>query len=442
MPGGSELKRTVPFFTKVVGVLVAALTVFWLARTIYGQVIARHEIGDLTVHTVTPLQGQPDSVAISPDGSSVSMMHRDPSNGAITDRIEIREVESGRTLGSIALPVADWKKGPQYSLREPLRYCDDGRYLLAFNGLNVLHVFDAHTYQLHTSIALNDLKVLQGNGGVRGLSEVQSAHTIQISCAALTGTAALRLQMDNTGVFKVFDLESGTETADLTASFKGIWGNGIAVSPDGTRVAAAVWDRSGAEVIQVVDARTGTMTRQLPFGVPRGTERYLLAFAGDDAVVIGRPACERTERCQLQSGRVVRLLNLGTGAVKELGAAGREAYRFTAASADGREVFAYTGAESFCQSCNRKLGEMRIDDARFTVWERDSGKVLVQSPQLRVQVYKCPLLMLGPCEDLETVPELAMSANGKAAVSLWHAERAGGGGGSEGMGEVKVFAWR
>ena len=95
-------------------------------------------------------------------------------------------------------------------------------------------------------------------------------------------------------------------------------------------------------------------------------------------------------------------------------------YRNLGASATGDVVFGYTGAESYCKSCRNGFGDIQIDEARFTVWNRRSGQVVARSPKLEAERAPCMLVQIGAsCDEDEHVPELQMSANGKAVLAFW-----------------------
>jgi hypothetical protein len=83
-------------------------------------------------------------------------------------------------------------------------------------------------------------------------------------------------------------------------------------------------------------------------------------------------------------------------------------------------VFGYTGVESYCDSCNGGSGELKIGDARFTVWDHASGRAVARSPKLKVASHSCPWIqIMGSCTEYEQAPELQMSANGNAVLAFW-----------------------
>ena len=211
---------------------ILAFAAWYLART--------HSTGHLRVTTVVPANGVPEAVAISPDGNSVAMMYTESftSDGSSTTKaIEVHDIRSGR-VDRFSLPQASWGRTFQYYVSPPLRYCDGGKYLLAFNGPDTLSVVDVRTLQLHTSIALSSLpKRMAGLGRA------------VLDCSAESSVAALadeNPEAMGASMLALLDLDNGTEIADLSDSLKGRYqGDGIAISPNGTQLALATW-RFGA----------------------------------------------------------------------------------------------------------------------------------------------------------------------------------------------------
>lgn len=405
-------------------------------------------IGDIRIHRL-PLRGDPYSVTISPDGSTVATLGF--VSGAPADAIEIWDVTSGHEVNKVYLPKVSWDKGGQLRVSPLLQFCDQGKYLAAFDRLNKIYIIDTKDYTVHAAIALAEIPVGLHQGGTpRPLREVSGYNAIELSCSAGSAFAALRVWMNGKNVVKVFDFDAGAETADLTESFDGIQGDGVAISPDGSKVAADVWNMQPAgpydeydEVAEVVDRASGKLIQRLDFGDRKGLNRYQLSFSGENALVVGLPLCQKVmcDDSVMPYGRTIRVLEpQSKEQIKTFGAEGAEAYRFSGASADGREVFGYTGVEKFCRDCNGVSGELKITNARFTVWDRESGKILVRSPKLRVQQHKCHWLVLGACEDSESVPDLQLSDNGKSVVALWpNFDRPGQ---DKLVGEIQVFSWR
>jgi hypothetical protein len=393
-------------------------------------------VGNFPVEAIVPANGQPFSVAISADGTEVAMMYQTSTSPRITtDAIEVRDARSGREVKTFSLPTVNWAKTKhQFYLSRPLSYCDGGKYLLAFTGPDNLEVFDAHSFQLHASIVLSDLHPrVKGQPTSKSFGEMQLSTNVGADCSVSNGAAALVFWGDlQPFSIKLFDLDTGLETADLAgsyertgrvSSFRRYQGDGIAISPDGSKIALLTWQWGGDEGsgVDVLDVRTGAQFKRLFLGDP-STIRHRLTFAGNDALIIGQRSCPVNDVCDyenLPSGRTLRVWNFGTdGSVKTLSLPGKEIYNSFGAPADGSVVFGYTGDESYCKTCNDGHGELRITEARFAVWDRRSGKVILRSPELRIEHHTCGFLVFG-CDSYDQSPELQMSANGEAILAFW-----------------------
>jgi hypothetical protein len=342
----------------------------------------------------------------------------------------------------------------QYFLSRRLTYCDGGKYLLAFTGPDILDVVDAHNFQLHASIVLSDLHpLLKGQPASKSFGEMPLYSGVVVDCATSKGVAALAFWGDlQPFSVKLFDLDKGLETADLAGSyevtgrngsFRRYQGDGMAISPDGSKVALLTWQWGGdkGSGVDLLDARTGTQLKRLFLGDPFRI-RHRLTFAGNDALIIGQRPCPGNDVCDyknLPSGRTLRIWNFGgDGSVKTLSWPGAEIYGSFGAPADGSVVFAYTGDESYCKTCNGGHGELRITDARFTVWARQSGHAMMRSPKLRIDAHSCGFRIIGACESYDQAPELQMSANGEAVLAFWP-EGDPPSDKKEGAGELQVF---
>lgn len=385
---------------------------------------------------ISPQQGRPYAAAISPDGSQTAAIYRASfAGGSVTDGIEIRDVATGRDAGSFLLPPMKATAGKrQFSVAHPIRYCDSGKYLLAYTFPDMLFIVDAHTSQVHGSIALSDLQArIYFTPETRHFPDSQLLSQVQLDCSAAGNKAILGAWGDGgTLSLKLFDLDTVTEVRDLAGTFdyksrERYLGDGLAISPDGSRIAIVNWKsepRHSGATADVVDTESGAILRSTYLGHEL-MEEHQLAFAGESALLIGAPECRPNGRCNMggtpkPSGRTLQVWEFeGTGAVHTLGWPHTETYRSFGASTDGARIFSYSGAETYCKSCNGKAGELKIANPWFTVWDRNSTKVLARSPYLPVVSHNCPWFHLGACEDFQQVPTLEFSSNGKAVLAFW-----------------------
>lgn len=291
--------------------------------------------GCLGVSKLVPAKGQPDSVAISPDGTQVAMMQWQKwPYGApdLTERpglIEVRDVRSGREVKTLSLPKFELERHKKYYFLSPyLSYCEGGKYLLALTGANKLDAMDAHNFQIHTSFALSGLNQHLKSGQTGFSSDVQ------FGCAADSGVAALAFWGSNGAMsIKLFDLDSGLDKGDLTGSYEGGFreyqGDGMAISPDGSKVALLTWNYAPdkGSGVDILDTSSGAFIKRLHLGdAPQ--IRHRLAFAGRGALIIGELPCEPNRWCDQKnppSGRKLRVWNFGgDGSVRPLRWSGAE----------------------------------------------------------------------------------------------------------------------
>ncbi len=340
----------------------------------------------------------------------------------VQDLLQLRDVQSGRELRTIAL---DWTlHGKQFYLAPSLRYCDHGKYLLAFIGLDALSVLDADTLQPHSSISIGNLSLTNGyDGKSQHFTDSQLLSDGLLDCSTNSDLAVLGFWGDGIKSIKLFDVEKGTEVADLSDNVDGrYYGDGLAISPDGSKIAVLVWKLTGprSETIELIDTHTGKILKSLTLG-DQFEIRHRLAFAGNEALIIGEQECAPIAGCEFNlkprpRSRTLRIWNFGSsGEVNTLGIPSAETYRSFGASSDGKVIFAYTGIEDYCDSCNNGSGELKIKRAWLTVWHRKTRQIIVQSQNLAIDSGVYGGL---PPVSYQEPPHLHMSANGKAVLAF------------------------
>lgn len=412
--------------------------------------------GILRMNSLAPPNGGFDSVAISADGTQVAIMHQEFPYSAGPLAVDVRNVQSGQQVSNLTIPraTAGLNKMGYLSSRR-LSFCDGGKYLVAFAEPDRMYVADTGTFKLRDPISMFALRVTaKGDPGHQtNVDTPVPEGNVEFDCAASSGTAVLGFSADlGVVAIKLIDLESGKEMADLGGTLEGHYeeyqGDGLAISPDGSKVAMVAWlfGDNGGPTVNLLDTRSQEIIKSLHLGDGFKID-HKLAFAGEGALIIGEPECLGNGKCDtrsLPSNRKLRLWDFGgSGAVRMLGSPGNETYRTFGASADGNMVFAYTGDESYCGLCNSRNGELKVHNARFTVWDRASGKVVARSPKLRVENHSCPwLIILGACESYQQAPEMQMSGNGKAIVAFWPSQAFPPPENVRGLGELEVYTLR
>jgi hypothetical protein len=338
-------------------------------------------------------------------------------------------------IAKAVLATGTVKRGRSgYYAMHGLYVCDGGRYLVAYVPPNGLYVTDAQTLAVHAHLDLSEL-----NGPQTANAEGQQAREqaelpdgrLTIDCAGASPLAVVASGGDlNIHAIKVIDLEKSqsekaVEVTDLAGVASGVYQNdGVAISPDGSRLGVVTYrfDGNGGKLLTVMDVRSRRTIRSVALG--QGLKvSYDLAFAGNDALVVGERRCEANGSCDVKlkpSGRKLRVWDFAGGAeLRPLGDFGAETYASFGAAVDGSAIFSYSGMERYCGWCSEFEGEMRVTDARFTVWDARTGRVVARSPKLRVEEHDCPWFHFSSCGSYDQPPELRMSGDGRSFVGLW-----------------------
>ncbi len=366
--------------------------------------------------------------------------------------VQFTDVASGVSRGDLPLPVvSDNASFNYFQTSKQLRYCDGGKYLLIFDFYDKLYAVDTRTSTIRASWNLRSV-----------LGDPTGSEEFGMDCAGQSSLVALRLDSQQNSSVRLIDLEKKDVVVDLTKSFNEEAGYTVAISPDGTHVAlqfsgvdchpdGSEMDRSKV-AIQVVDTQGGgSVTLCFPnpdFPTPPWDNQFAklaIRFAGNDGLLMGKVLSGAGGEGWVQEPfprlRTVEYMDLRAGVpAKTLAIPGLQTYRFFGSSADGNEVFSYTGEEKFCSGCNDGHGEMRVKEARFTIWNPRTGKILVQSAALPVPHQGCPFITLGSCEAYDQLPYLEMSQGGHAVLAF-------GAGGASGCqtngncGSMRVYSW-
>jgi hypothetical protein len=421
--------KKLPFYKRALLLSYLAIAVV-AASCLYLLQHKARDFGAVKVSTILPAKGLTTDAEISPDGAQVAMLYdAGPSRTGPTQGIEVRDARTGRDEGSTVLPTAAWMKGKrQYTSSRPLRYCDAGKYLLVLTFPDMLLVIDAHTLEVHGSIALSGLQVPNAGPEPRRFADAFFLGGVDVDCSAESNVAVVVAHGDlDLLSIKLFDLDKVTELVDLASVLRKEYdrysGDGFALSPDGLKIAVVVnkfLGKKSGEFAELISTSNKTIIGTLRLGESYYGVRQL-AFAGNGALMLGLRECEPGGDCRPRTtpnGQTLRVWQFaGDGKVQTFGWDGAEAYRSLGASSNGERVFAYTGIESFCKSCNNKTGELKIEDARFTVWDRTSGVVAARSPTLKIQMHLCPRLQfIGSCSEWENAPFIEMSEDGKSIL--------------------------
>lgn len=420
---------------------------------------------------------QAKDLALSPDGRQIAILDRwtgipgeSGHEADQQDRIAILDTASDRQVATIFPPAGDWNKGKQLPVDQSLRYCDNGRYILAFIGMDTLFAFRTSDYAAQTAIRLggipppgsipvpahSDLHPGIWFGqiprepppqfdipGVHSLTFFQGSAMFsgfQIDCAK----ASPFLVVSANGLVRVINLDTGQVAGEIGSAFPHYWDNGsTAISPDGSRVAVVELNpRPHRDRVGVADVHTGQRIFSADLGFPDGVASiYQLAFAGNHTLLAAeKPSDEGSEfydghgpgkgQMPLEPPEeswflhnTIWALDLDAGGKKrEFSQFGRRACAYISASADGKVILGRSRLE-FRHRRDEFQSVLDVVKDRIVFWNLDSGRQIAQSPSLQIdQSFLYPFL------DLETgglisgqyfqdTSEVRMSDDGRSAIS-------------------------
>jgi len=361
---------------------------------------------------VLPRNEPSTAVALSPDGTFAALdVTTFGPYMTMTSMIEVREVESAKVIASYTLPTVSDKAWALET--KQVQYCDSGKYLLVSDRVAHIVVLDTKTYQPHFSIDLDGISSSVATTGATSMSSV----SVWSACAASGKIAILYLTGGKFGwgTIKVVDLETAGEIPGMEGTSDAVKLTGmanftsVAVSPSGWWVAMLAGDS-----VLVVDLRTRSVSQTISLRPDEFPNPNRVSFAGDFAIYVSTyPSVEKP---------FTRLWDVRTGSeIRAFGDTSDGAYGSFGVSADGHTVFGYTEKISICATCRNGNGSSRAKLAHFTLWNRDTGTVIAQSPAIRLIHHRCWTVLWGAREDFDEGPDLEISQTGKVVAVTWQA---------------------
>jgi hypothetical protein len=380
-----------------------------------------------------------DKAFLAPDGSRVLIDRRDWKPDLPATRwLEVHDVASFRNLATIPLPPippAPLGNPKVKSVSKAVHFCDGGKSILVYESGYTFSIIDARTYTQKASITLpSPVHRPEENPIFVDSPQVNFAS----SCAANAPVAGFELMFGpfGTGVTQVFNLDTGKQISEFTADTFGYLRD-FDVSPSGASAAILVtrfvpgygtpvaYDSAKYNFdLAILDLKT----RSVRTRILSDMRDSRVAFAGDDEIAVAGDGREKKDelretsthaREKLRVESSIELFDIHTGAVSQrFGDQTDGARAFVAASADGRILLGYTGKEWLYKEEGQ--GYLQIDRARFTIWDRQTGKAMAQSPGL--QVFKTAYRMLDWSHSISYRPTLDYSQQGNAVLVSWPGE--------------------
>ena len=377
-----------------------------------------------------------DKAFLSPDGSSLLIDRREIKPDLSETRwLEVHDVATFRTLATMPMPTVP---PPPPSMPSKIRsvsaavhFCNAGKTILVYESGYTFSIFDARTFRQKASITL---RATTDRSAENPLPDDRPTVVLASGCAAGAPVAAVEIMFGpfGTGVTQVFDLDTGKQISEIAADAFGSPIN-IDVSPSGASAAILVARFQKAEVKPAYDTTKNTAdltildlnARALGRRILSGVDGSRAAFVGENQVAVagsGEPSM-RQEGGSGTQGKLhaqlpgIQLFDIHTGTLSQrFGDPADGARVFVAASSDGRLLLGYTGKEWMYTEGGLET-YLQVDRARFTIWDRQTGTVIAQSPGL--QVFKRAYKMLDNSHTVSERPTMDYSQRGNAVLVSW-----------------------
>ena len=352
------------------------------------------------------LNGYLYAAAVSPDGGYVvanTLRSVQNPDGSWDNAESVQVFESAGSMKQIKiidLPSAQSvKDAPLGSGGAFVSYCDDGKYLVAYDKNGKLYVVDPSSYGIESVIELG-LGDLHPHG-VQGLVTIAcSASSSLIAVAAHGGQFGL-------GLVKLFELTSGQLVAELNrGSFPAVIG-AMSISPSGSKL-AILFQNAEAPSKPIEDPNVGVYeTTHL-----RVLNRFSTGDAAQDLILSGdSEAITLQGAVQSRNGgkRGLRVWNIETGKEeRRLFDASRDVQDSISASLNGDRVLGYIPEIHNCLSCGGLEGQLQVKEQRFAVWDTRSGMEVFRSAAFG------PILRSFPFQ-----PHCTLSPDGNYVLVYW-----------------------
>lgn len=235
------------------------------------------------------------------------------------------------------------------------------------------------------------------------------------------------------GNLKVFDLETGTEIPGFDGLGSPDELDGLAVAPDGSSIAllnGAVLPitnpiDTGKDTVTVIDVASRSIAQRFFVESEAMFQYDPIAYAGDHALVLQlnqfRPYRPGEALGADGDESSIHFYDIATGSeIRAITAPQANRFSLLGVSADGKVVLTYAEKWRHCIFCKQYSNEYTVTDARFTLWNRNSGIAIAEDPALRLVHHSCPwFIIMGTCTPSDEAPDLALDQSGNAVIASW-----------------------
>ena len=316
------------------------------------------------------------------------------------ESIQVFDSASSKVLAVLMLPSASKISDRSLSSIDFIDYCDDGRYVVAFDKIDTLYVFDTSTYALKSRMDIGDLRSQKGANQILGGRIHCSSHSDVVAVNVYGGSAGW-------GVLKVFSLATGRELAEVKQdSSLGQEFSDMDLAEDGSSVALLLRNPKHQKEhdfepnIQIRD----TKALKVLSSFSTGDEARGLIFAGSSKLITvpqqsSGKAHDKGSLCiwDLSAKKQLGQLSDANAAVNAP----------VSSSASGDRVAGDVSVLHECKLCNGLEGRVDVAEQRYGVWDTQSGKEILRSDPFGPK--------LQPIQ-----PIYKISQDGKTLMIYWH----------------------
>ena len=347
------------------------------------------------------VDGYIQAAAVSPDARYIaidvvsSSQQADGSweNAASVQVLEpaTAKIVSSNTLNHGALI----KTAPLDAANAFISYCDQGRYLLVYDGNGQIEVFNANSLALRSRIDLTSQ-----------FSTSSGVH-VKAACSASSDILTISLQGGGAGngIVKVVEVTSGKDIATWNEGVPSTYIKAISISQDGSKIALLLGDAqwplrtlSGPNVEVRDTQHLGILSR---FSTGDAASDLLFDGSSNIATVQGSAGGRFSGR------RGILIWNADDGKeLRRLADARADVAGSISSSADGRFILGYIPEVHSCALCNGLEGRVEVKKQQFAIWDVNTAKQVFRSDSFGP--------MIRPFQ-----PQLTLSEKGSVVMAYW-----------------------
>lgn len=354
--------------------------------------------------TAMRLGGPVDAATVSPDGRYVaatvlSATQKADGSWDYAESIQVYDPASARMISKTDIPsVARVKDGSLFGTPF-IGYCNNGKYLAAYDKISTLYVLNASSYQVESKINIGDWRAQGGGDQVLGTMMTCSAGGSVFAANGYGGRLGW-------GLVRLFDLTTGEQIAELHQNpSSGAEFGRISLSPNGSKLAILLknpkWGPIKGPNVEIRETKHLSLLNQFSTGDAPDD----LIFSGESEIA----TVQGQKSARFASRRVIQLWNVESGKEeKRLSDTHRDVMGSVGSSANGAIILGYIPTYHDCALCNGLEGSHDLKEQRFAMWDKNTGSEVFRSEAF------------GPIV-APISPSLVLSQNGAVVMVYWHA---------------------